>query len=75
MANTQTLKVGTRVETHGFVGGHGFPTVAPETMTICRPRKAELPLPGEDWHIVKFADGGKACMHASRFRVVDNRAA
>jgi hypothetical protein len=67
------LKPGTRCETKGFPGGGGFMAVAPEPITICKPRKVSLPLPGPDWYIVQFADGGKLCMHETSFRVVDNR--
>lgn len=70
-----TLKAGTLIETHGCPAMGGFPGVAPERLVICKPRKSELPLRGSDWYIVRFADGGKLCMHTSRFRVVDNRAA
>lgn len=71
---SQTLKAGTRIETHGCPAMGSFPGVAPERLVICKPRKSQLPLE-PDWYIVKFADGGKLCMHTSRFRVVDNRAA
>ena len=68
-----TLQAGTRIELHGTPAFAGFPGVAAERATICRPRKSELPLRGPDWHIVKFADGGKLCVHETRFRVIDNR--
>jgi hypothetical protein len=36
------------------------------TGTIVRPRKSELPLPGDGWFIVRFDDtGGKMCIHES----------
>jgi hypothetical protein len=68
-----TLRPGTRCETHGTPAMGGFPAVPSEPLTICKPRAENLPLPGPGWHIVRYADGGKACMHESRFRVVDNR--
>ena len=67
------LKAGTRIELHGTPAMGGFAAVAPEQAIVVRPRAESLPLPGADWHIVKFADGGKACVHKSRFRVIDNR--
>lgn len=65
----------TRIELHGTPAMGGFPAVPPEQAVIVKPRRENLPLPGPDWHIVKFADGGKLCVHASRFRVIDNRTA
>lgn len=67
------LKPGTRCETKSFPALGGFPGVAPEPITICKPRAENLPLPGPDWFIIQFADGGKACMHKSNFRMIDNR--
>jgi hypothetical protein len=67
-----TLKPGTRIETLGTPAFAGFPGVSPEPMKIARPRAENLPLPGPGWHIVQFEDGGKMCMHESRFRVTDN---
>ncbi len=72
---SQTLKAGTRIETNGFPAIGSWPAVAPEQLVICKPRKSELPLRGPDWYVVKFSDGGKLCMHTSRFRVIDNRGA
>ena len=41
-----------------------------ETGTICKPTRAALPLPGPDWHIIKFDhDGGKLCIHRSMFAI------
>lgn len=75
----QTLKAGTRAQTFGTKSFAGFPGVAPEAITICKPRKGEgtprgidgKPLDG--WHLIKFADGGRLCMHETGFRVIDNR--
>lgn len=70
-----TLQAGTRIELHGTPAFAGFPGVAPERAAIARwtarsgPRDA-MP----NWHIVKFAGGGRLCVHESRFRVIDNRA-
>ena len=77
---SQSLKTGTRIETHGIPGMGGFPAVSPERATIARWTKACGPVPNEirgngGWHIVRFADGGQLCVHESRFRVADNRAA
>jgi hypothetical protein len=76
----QTLKTGTRIELHGTPAFPGFPGVAPETATIARwtaangSRKNHVAdLPG--WHVVKFGNGRALCVHESRFRVTDNRAA
>jgi hypothetical protein len=66
------LKAGTRIEMHGTPARGGFPAVEPERATIVRWTARSGPrLDG--WHIVKFADGGKLCVHESRFRVTDNR--
>lgn len=67
-------KYGLRIEMKGTPAFGGFPGVAPEMAVTCRPTKINLPLPGPDWHIVKFATGGKLCVHGSAFRVIDNRA-
>ena len=41
-----------------------------ETATIVKPRKANLPLPGPDWYLIKFdSDGGKACIHRNMFAI------
>ena len=45
------------------------PTFEPdwsELVTIERPTRECLPLPGPDWYIVRFSDGGRLCAHASR---------
>jgi hypothetical protein len=71
----QTLKAGTRIELHGTPAFLGFPGVAPERARIERWPTTNGPheaMPG--WHIVRFTDGGRLCVHESRFRVVDNRA-
>ena len=71
-----TIKAGTRIELHGTPAIPGFfPGVAPEKATIARWTAASGPRGGkmEGWHIVKFADGGKLCVHESGFRVIDNR--
>ncbi len=74
----QTIKAGTRIELHGTPACGGFPGVAPEVATVARwtsvngPRK-NYTHDNSGWHIVKFSDGGKLCVHESRFRVIDNR--
>jgi hypothetical protein len=60
----QTLKAGTRIEINGLP--------APARATIDRWPTALGPI-FKGWHIVKFADGGKLCVHESRFRVIDSR--
>ena len=69
-----TLKRGTRIEMHGTPAFPGFPGVAPERATIAPWRKISGPRM-DGWHIVRFDDGGALCVHESRFRVIDNRAA
>lgn len=69
----QTLKTGTRIE---FFVSH--PQGRNEMATIARWTKANGSVPNmaggrTGWHIVKFADGGKLCVHESGFRVIDNR--
>ncbi|MCW2195051.1 hypothetical protein AB7M45_007824 [Bradyrhizobium elkanii] len=72
MRTKQTLKTGTRIELHGTPAIGAFPAVAPESATIAQWTAASGPLmPG--WHIVKFSDGGRLCIHENRFRVIDNR--
>ena len=71
-----TLKAGTRIEMHGTPAFPGFPGVAPESATICRWMAVNGPKdgpfsPATGWNIVKFQDGGKLCVHESRFRVID----
>jgi hypothetical protein len=67
------LKSGTRVELRGTPPILGwFPGVVPEIAVVVRWTVTNgNKVPG--WHIVKFADGGKLCVHESNFRVVDNR--
>lgn len=63
---------GTRIEVEGWnLNG----SVTWEPAIVVKPRKENLPFPGEGWHIVQFADSAKLCIHESRFRVVDNRKA
>jgi hypothetical protein len=64
------LKHDTLIELYGTPSIGGFPAVAPEMAKIVRPRKGEgTPLGLTGWHIVQFADGGRLCVHESRFRV------
>jgi hypothetical protein len=42
-----------------------------EKATIARPRAINLPMPGPDWYLVRFDDGGKLCIHASNL-MADN---
>ena len=63
------MRFGTRVETWSFPAIGGYPAVEPEQLVIVRPRKGQE-VPGPGWHIVRFADGGKLCMHESNFRVI-----
>ncbi|MCK1479358.1 hypothetical protein IVB27_32610 [Bradyrhizobium sp. 197] len=66
---TQPLKTGTRIE---FFVSH--PQGRNEMATIARWTKVSGPRM-DGWHIVKFADGGKLCVHETGFRVIDNRIA
>lgn len=69
------MKYGTRAETIGTPAMGGFPGVAPEAITLVKPRKGEgTPAGLTGWHIIQFADGGRLCMHETGFRVIDNRA-
>lgn len=63
------IQAGTQIELRGTPAFPGFPGVAPERATITRPRKSELPLL-DGFHVVKFADGGKLCVHETGFRVL-----
>ena len=72
----QSIKTGTRIEMHGTPAMG----VAPEAAKIARWTavngwlKNHVSPTNGGWHIVKFADGGKLCVHETRFRVTDNRA-
>lgn len=74
-----SLRPGTRIELHGTPAFPGFPGVPPTPAKICRWTAANGPIknhvaPGNGgWHIVQFSDGGRLCIHESRFRVTDNR--
>lgn len=68
----KALSTGTRIELRGTPSCGGFPGVAPEMATIARWTKISGPRM-DGWHIVKFLDGGKLCIHESGFRIVDNR--
>jgi len=67
-----TLKTGTRIELHGTPAIEGiFPGVPAEMAVIARWTAISGPrdtMPG--WHIVKFSNGGKLCIHETRFRIV-----
>lgn len=70
--NTKTamLKAGTKIQILGFPSMGGYPAVAPESATVLRPTKENLPLPN-GYHVVKFdRDGTKICIHQSKFRVL-----
>jgi len=75
----QTLKAGTRIELCGTPAMGGFAAVNPERATIARwtatngPIKNHVSPTNGGWHIVKDTDGGKRCVHESRFRIIDNR--
>ena len=65
-----TIKAGTHIEMLNALG------VSPEMAVIARWRTAtngERGKFGDGWHIVRFQDGGKLCVHESSFRVIDNR--
>ncbi len=72
----QSIKAGSRIE---FFVSH--PQGRNETAIIARWTKVNGPVKNHvgpngtnaGWHIVKFADGGKLCVHESGFRVIDNR--
>lgn len=62
MPNTTDHMIGKRVRTlyeHSEAG------------TIVRPRRANLPLPGPDWFIIRFDDGQKACINRSMFALAN----
>ena len=41
----------------------------PELAIILKPRAEHLPLPGPQWHIIRFAaDGAVLCVHEQGFR-------
>lgn len=65
------MKPGTKIVLHGTPSFGGFPAVAPEPATIVRwneringPRATMV-----GWHIVRFSDGGRLCVHESRFTI------
>lgn len=67
------LKTGTRIEvivTHPL-GTNEMATIA-RWPKACGPRDGRIS-PMNGWHVIKFANGGKLCIHESGFRVVDNR--
>ena len=71
----QTLRAGTKIEMSGMQPFPGFPGVPAETAKICRWTLRNGPIPNEvrgngGWHIVEFKDGGRLCVHESRFQVV-----
>ena len=69
----QTLKAGTRIE---FFVSH--PQGHHELATIARWTSVNGPVKNHvrgnaGWHIVKFGDGGRLCVHETGFRIIDNR--
>jgi hypothetical protein len=50
------LAIGTKVRVTAFNG-------TSETVTIVRPTKISLPLPGPDWYVVQLANAGRLCMY------------
>ena len=42
-----------------------------ETGTIIKTPKVAIPLPGPDWYVIKFDDGGRLCIHRSMFNVAN----
>ncbi len=70
----KTLKSGTVIELHGTPSLGGFPAVAPERATVClwveriNGPRADPRMDG--YHVVRFQDGGRLCVHESRFDVV-----
>jgi hypothetical protein len=63
------MRAGTKIEVQYFdmQGRGGW-----EAAKIARTMPNMLPLP-DGYHPVRFADGGSLLVHASRFRIVDNR--
>jgi hypothetical protein len=74
--SNRTLKAGTRIELLGTPQIGVFSKVAPERGVICRRRVGEGGPPHLGWYIVRFdSDGGRPCVHESRFRIINNREA
>lgn len=44
----------------------GFPGVSPERIKVLRRADVRTSIPNDPWYVVRFDDGGKVCMHASR---------
>ncbi len=62
------LKAGTIIELHGtpFLGvDHEIARIVKWSVERNGPRM-------DGWHIVKFDDGGRLCIHESNFRVIGN---
>jgi hypothetical protein len=58
------IPIGTTVET--------FNGDIPERAVIVEPRTENLPLPSDEWYVIRFdEDGGKLCVHQSGFRIID----
>jgi hypothetical protein len=70
------LKCGTVIEIEGSPAIGGHPAIPPERATIGLWRRD---INGErvghltEYHVVRFADGGRLLIHESRFRVVDEQ--
>jgi hypothetical protein len=61
------MKPGTKIVLKGFPSMGGFPAVPPESATVARWNVEINGHRMDGWEIVKFRDGGKLCVHVSRF--------
>lgn len=62
------MKRGEIVFTKGSQAAGAMPAVAPEPVRIIRRVHGVTSIPGDEWYLVAFADGGRLTMHASNLR-------
>lgn len=53
--------------------GENFAPEWKEKGAVVKPRRENLPMPGDDWYLVRFDAGGKMCLHGSVL-MADNEA-
>ena len=62
------MKRGTYAYTKGHPAVGGMPAVQPELVKVMRREQNVTSVPGDEWYVVRFADGGRMTMHASNLR-------
>jgi hypothetical protein len=67
----QALKTGTRIQ---MLNGEMEMAAIARWTAASGPIKNQVAPNNDGWHIVRFTDGSRLCVHEGNFRIIDNRA-